>query len=160
MPRRQADTKDIGYLYDADPINFTEKQRAISTPHKSWPNGHRRSRSFSRPQNRHEMCARGGSTTRGWISVDVLSLFDAACNLVFRPTRQTRCPTRANESWSAYLQNKDSLYTEELQMDDVENCLFRLLSRRKLSKFRFLARCNDINLYTLVFVYRKHFSVS
>lgn len=91
------------------------------------------------------------------------SLPDGACDPVFRPMRQTRCPTRANES-SVYLQDKDSLYTEELQMDDVENCFSRLLSQKAFeisfsSALRYTS-CNDINLYTLVFVCRKHFSVS
>lgn len=91
------------------------------------------------------------------------SLPDGPRDPVFRPMRHTRCPTRANESF-VYLQDKDSLYTEELQMDDVENCFSRLLSQKAFeisfsSALRY-ASCNDINLYTLVFVCRKHFSVS
>jgi len=147
---------------------FREKQRAISTPHKSWPNGHRRSRSFS-SRRIATKCADEVQRALEFQLTSSLSLFlffslpDGPRDPVFRPMRHTRCPTRANESF-VYLQDKDSLYTEELQMDDVENCFSRLLSQKAFeisfsSALRY-ASCNDINLYTLVFVCRKHFSVS
>lgn len=170
MPKRQADTKDIGYLYDADLINFARNNvqfRHLINRGRTAIVDLAAFRAAGSPRN---VRARWVQRVLEFQLTSSLSLsfslsLTSWCGArpVFRPMRQTRCPTRANES-SVYLQDKDSLYTEELQMDDVENCFSRLLSQKAFeisfsSALRY-APCNDINLYTLVFVCRKHFSVS
>lgn len=125
--------------------------RGTERPRSSVP-------SLFEPRDRHQTCAVDGRCQR---AVEFqLTLSDAARDLVFRPdivnTDVRRVPMRIR-----YLRDKESLHTEVLQIRRGK-LLPPGYFRRKLLKFRSLAavRCSHINLYTLVFVYRKHFSLS
>lgn len=130
---------------------FRVKQRAISTPHKSRPNGHRRcgSRRFSSREIALEF---------------QLTLLDARGPRYFPPAQHgkhdvQRVPMRRARS---------RIYRTKIRCAP-KNCKWTAWKIASLAHFRggkafrnsaasLRLRCSHNNLYTLVFVFRKHFS--
>lgn len=158
VPRRQADTKDTRYLYDADAINFARNNvqfRHLINRGRTAIVGPAAFRAAGSPL---DVCSVGGrGATCGWISVWRSCGVRPGVSLDMANTMSDAC------QWEyAIYRTKNRCTPKNYKYGRRGKLLPPGYFRRKLSKFRSLAavRCSHINLYTLVFVYWKHFALS
>jgi len=157
VPRRQADTKDTRYLYDADAINFARNNvqfRHLINRGRTAIAGPAAFRTAGSPPD-EEMV---GAATCGWISVDA---FRCGARPGISPDMANTMSNACQWEYAIY-RTKNRCTPKNYKYGRRGKLLPPGYFRRKLSKFRSLAavRCSHINLYTLVFVYWKHFSLS